>query len=174
MRHLIILLFLMQSGITVDNDWFIKKVISDFHSRYTSFILLEVESEGYKGEVVIENDDLYYYYNQTKGFDQKEYQNIIYQILREKSPVKINKEDFDRFNFLKVPNDPAVIANAKMGVKHFIKTYFDKRKVSKDNITEDQRRAIISQLYKFNVLSWIDCETGYLLIDIMSNKKLGN
>jgi hypothetical protein len=62
-----------------------------------------------------------------------------------------------------VPDDTTVIANARDGVENFIKTYFEGR-VLKDDIADNERFAIISQLYNFNVTSKIDDETGYLVL----------
>lgn len=161
MKYLTGLLLLIQSC-TMGNDNFIKKVISDF-DRYSFFVSIEVESPEYRGRAIIENNDLYRYYNQTQNIDKKKYQDVIYKILRAKLTLNIKNEDFTQFNFFIVPNDTTVIANAQKGVDDFIKTYFEER-VLRDELADNERYAIISQLYNFNIASKIDCETGYLVL----------
>ena len=162
MRFFIVLFFLMQSG-HMGSEKFIKKVISDF-DRYSFFVSLEIKSPEYNGKVVIENDDLYNYYNITQDLDKKTYQEMVYRMLQKKTMLTINKEDLTRFNFLIVPNDKSVIDNAQMGIEHFIETYFNGR-VLKDNISDNELYMIIYQLYNFKIASKIDDETGYLVID---------
>jgi len=161
MKYLTVLLLLLQSC-AMENDKFIKKIISDF-DRYSFFVSIEVESPIYSGKAIIENNDLYHYYNQTQNIDKKKYQDVIYRILRTKLTLNVKNEDFTQFNFLIVPNDTTVIANAQKGVDNFINTYFEERML-KDDITDNERHAIISQLYNFNIASKIDCETGYLVL----------
>ncbi|MDR2037079.1 MAG: hypothetical protein LBQ60_04070 [Bacteroidales bacterium] len=146
----------------MENEEFIKKIISDF-DRYSFFVSIEVESPEYRGRVIIENDDLYHYYNQTQNIDKKKYQEIMHRMLQKELTLKIKNEDFNRFNFFKVLNDATIIANTQKGVDNFIKVYFNGR-VLKDDITDNERYAIINQLYHFNVLSKIDDETGYLVL----------
>ena len=147
----------------IGSEKFIKKVISDF-DRYSFFVSLEIKSPDYNGKVVIENDDLYNYYNITQDIDKKTYQEIAYRMLQTKTTLTINKEDLARFNFLIVPNDKSVIDNAQKGVERFIATYFNGR-VLKDNISDNELYMIIYQLYNFKIASKIDDETGYLVID---------
>lgn len=161
MKYLACLLLLTLSS-SMENKKFIKEVISNF-DRYSYFVSMEVESPEYKGKVIIENKDLYNYYNQTQNIDKKKYQETMYRLLKTKSTLKIKKEDFKKFNFLIIYNDTAIISNTRMGVDSFIKTYFNGR-VLKDNITDKERNIIISKLYDFNIVSKIDDETGYLVI----------
>ena len=165
MKYFIGLLLLLQSC-TTGNDEFIKKVISDF-DMYSFFVSIEVKSPAYKGKAIIENYELYYYYNQTQNINKKKYQVIMYRMLREKLTLNIKNEDFTEFNFLIVPDDITINANAQEGVENFIKIYFEGRVLKDnitDNITDNERYAIISQLYNFNVASKIDDETGYLVL----------
>jgi hypothetical protein len=100
-------------------------------------------------------------------------------MLKEKSTLKINSDDFTKFRFHIVPNNATVIANAQNGVDYFTKTYFNlyshlnplsnkfwQKGVLKDSITTDEYFTIISQLYKFNIAARRDCVTGYLTIVI--------
>lgn len=162
MKFFIVLFFLIQSC-NIGTQKFITKVISDF-DRYSFFVALEIKSPEYNGKVVIENDDLYNYYNKTQDVDKKTYQEIAYRMLQTKTTLTINKEDLTRFNFLIVPNDKSVIENAHRGVEHFVATYFNGR-VLKDNISDNELYVIIYQLYNFKIASKIDDETGYLVID---------
>ena len=65
----------------------------------------------------------------------------------------------------RIENIESMAPVAQKGKYHFINTYFDNSRVIKDGITDQERRAIVVQLFKWEVGSYIDDETGYLVIE---------
>lgn len=156
------LLFLMLFSSCMNNDpIFYNKVLNDFDG-YSWFISIDVKSLGYKGKVVIENAELFYCLNQTQKIDKEEYIKILKKKLENNSAIEI--EDIKKYNFIKVPNVPSVETNTKEGIEKFINTYFNKGKVLKDGITDDERTVIIQKLFEWGIASKIDDETGYLIL----------
>lgn len=156
------LLLLLLFSCTQSETMFLDKVLNNF-DRYSYFIAIDLKSSAYNGRVVIENDDLYYYFEQIKQLDKAAYKNFITNQLQSKEPLNIQNADLVRWNFVKVPIVPSITKNAEKGVDEFIKTYFDGR-VLKDGITDDERTVIINQLFEWEIPSNIDDETGYLVI----------
>ncbi len=136
---------------------FIDRVTNDFE-RYSYFLSIKV---GEKVSYIIENDDLYYYVQNIKSIGKEQYQKEIKVKLINGGSFEINNPNS---NFIKVPNIPSVVANAKKGADEFIKVYFDNGKVLKDGVTDDERTVIIQKRFEWEIASKIDDETGYLVI----------
>ncbi|MBI3141718.1 MAG: hypothetical protein HYZ16_02700, partial [Bacteroidetes bacterium] len=157
-----LLLFAILFSCTQKDTMFLDKVLNDF-DRYSYFVAVELESTDYKGRVIIENDDLYYYFEQSQSLNRSAYKDMMFNKLRSDEPLDIESADLERWNFYKIPSIPSVVQTAEKGVEEFIKTYFDGR-VLKDGITDDERTVIIAKLYEWEIPSKIDDETGYLVI----------
>lgn len=67
-----LLLFILLFSCMQSETNFSDKVLSNF-DRYSSFIALDLNSKEYQGRVVIENDDLYYFFEQTQKIDRVQY-----------------------------------------------------------------------------------------------------
>ncbi|MHC5310116.1 hypothetical protein ACYSNM_08595 [Myroides sp. LJL116] len=136
---------------------FIDKVLTDFerYSYYVSFSLANGE------RYIIENDDLFYYFQKQDDFSREQYKKEIKEKLINGYSIEIKNLNS---NFIEVSDVPRVDANAEKGLDEFIKIYFDNSKTLKDGITDDERIAIIQQLFKWEITSKIDDETGYLVI----------
>jgi len=136
---------------------FIDKVLTDFerYSYYVSFSMTNGE------RYIIENDDLFYYLQKQNTFSREQYKKEIKEKLINGSSIEIKNLNS---NFIKVSNVPSVEANAEKGLDEFIKIYFDNSKTLKDGIADDERTAIIQKLFKWEIASKIDDETGYLVI----------
>ena len=136
---------------------FFDKIINDF--RDDSYFIVIKNND--KINYIVENDDLYYYLQKQNTIDKEQYK-------KEVKAKLINGNVFEivnpNSNFIKVPNVPSVVANAKKGADEFNKIYFDNGKTLKDGITDDERTAIIQKLFEWEIASKIDDETGYLVI----------
>lgn len=153
----------MQSCSQSNSNSFVSKVINDF-SRNSYFIILNTElSEGINISL-IENDDLFYYFNQTKGYNEETYKKEIEIIMRERRVLKITDADFAKFEFIKVKSIPMLNKEAKKGKEFIVNKYF-KNRVIVDNVSDDQKNFLIKMLFDWSVASRIDDETGYLIID---------
>lgn len=156
------LFFLMLfSSCMNNNPKFYDKVLNDFEG-YSWFISINVKSLGYNGEVVIENAELFYCLNKTQKIEKQEYLKILKKKLENNLAIEI--EDIEKYSFIKVPIVSSVEANSKEGLEKFINIYFNKGKVLKDGITDDERTVIIQKLFEWEIASKLDDETGYLVI----------
>lgn len=159
MKTLIIVVlscFLVQST-------FQHKILNDFDSN-SRFLVLKVKSLKYKGSIVIENDNLYVLLNQTYSFDKNQYVTFIEKVLNNNLYVKINDNDFKKYDFYKLKASNEVDKNFKKGINKFINIYFNNEKVLKNNISDDVRNAIIEKLFISKISVYIDDESGYLVI----------
>lgn len=143
---------------------FIEKVINDFKSD-SSYLTFKIKAADYKGDIVIENDDLYLYYYSTFKKSKEDYQNFIKPYLNKKEVLDIGNQSINKWNFLKVKTDKIVLKNLKKGLTKFIKIYFDKNSVEKGKISAEQKNFIIKILFANNVACHVDDETGLLIIN---------
>ncbi len=157
-----LLLLIVLFSCTQEEVMFLDKVVSNF-DRYSYFIAIDLESSAYRGRVIIENDDLYYYFEQTKQLDKLAYKNLIINTLKSNGYLDVPNINLVKWNFNKVPSVASVTKNAEKGEDEFIKVYFEGR-VLKDGISDEERTAIINQLFDWEIPSRIDDETGYLII----------
>lgn len=159
-----IIFALILSSCTMNKDTsFYQKVINDF-DRYSYFISIELHTSNYNGKVIIENDDLYNYLQQTHKIDKEKYKTMIKEKLLNHLSLELSNNNQSQSNFIKVPEIESVNTIAKKGIDEFIKTYFD-GKVLKDGVTDDERTVIIQKLFEWEVASKIDDETGYLILN---------
>jgi hypothetical protein len=157
-----LLLMMLLSSCMHNDSVFYDKITDDF-DRNSWFISIELKSSDYNGKVIIENDDLFYYFNQTEKVDKEQYKKLIKERLESNSSIISGKEDLVKFNFTKVPIIESVNKNAKKGLDKFIQIYFD-GKVLKDGIADYERTAIIQKLFEWKIPTKIDDETGYLIL----------
>ena len=160
MKLLLITLF---SFCLVQNESFYEKILNDFDSN-SRFILINVKSSEYEGKLIIQNNDFFYFLNQKQHLDKNEYKLFVEKNLKRNLIFNLGTTNFEKWNFIKVPKIKKVENNAKNGIEKFIKLYFDSNKVLKDGISDDERATIIMILFKHKFSSYIDDETGYLVI----------
>lgn len=145
-----------------NNPTFYDKLL-DRVDGHTYFITIKVKSREFSGKVVVENSDLFYYFNQEKKMSKTDYKKMIIQHIEHNSSIDIGNADLVRWGLVKVPLIRSVNLNAKKGLEHFIKIYFNGN-ILKDGITDKERTVIIQKLFEWRILTVIDDETGYLLI----------
>jgi len=140
---------------------FLDKVLTDFRdgSFYLSF---NIESPEIYGEVIIENTDFYYYLNQKEGIGKDAYQTFVRGLLQENRVILIDTNLSD-WGFTPVVPVVRIESYSKLGVDNFIYQFFEGN-VLKDGITDDERPAILNQLFKWKIASNIDDETGFMVI----------
>lgn len=159
MKTLVIVVFsyfLLQST-------FQDKILNDF-KRNSRFLVIKVNSLKYKGSIIVENDNLYVLLNQTYSFDKNQYVTFVDKLLNNNLSVKLNDNDFKKYNIYKLKTSNEVDRNFKKGIIKFINIYFNNKKVLKDNISDDVRNAVIEKLFISKISVYIDDETGYLVI----------
>jgi hypothetical protein len=141
---------------------FYDKVLGNY-SLHSTFIATDVQSKEYTGRVVIENGDLYYFFRQTRGYDQKSYMAFMRERLLNKDRISLGNVSLKKWGFYKVAAINSVEKHASNGLEKFIDHYFQGI-VIRDGIRDAERNAVISKLFEFGVVAHIDCETGYLVI----------
>lgn len=157
---------------------FYDKVLDDMQCMYCSHIAIEVESSVYTGRVTIDNNELYFFLNNTKGYDKTVYKNFVKKLLINKEKLKLDdaflsdsKEtilvkttNLVRFEIVKDSDEIKEIA-AK-GKEEFIKHYFRKpSNLFVINKGIKDWNSIINKLFEWQIATFIDDETGFLVID---------
>ncbi|MGD1320759.1 hypothetical protein [Chryseobacterium sp. 2R14A] len=156
MKLIIFLLLSFFSASFSKQNSFLDCILNDYN-RHSSFILIRAnESIDY----IIENDDLYYYFQRQEKLDKNDYKKEIKHKLLNNSFVKISNPNS---SFIKVQTVPSVEANAKKGVDEFINIYFNNNTL-KSGIKSHVKASIIRQLFRWEIKTKIDDETGYLII----------
>jgi hypothetical protein len=67
---------------------FYDKVLGD-NSLHGAFIAIDVQSREYTGRTVIENADLYCFFNQTRGYDKADYMAFMRERLLKKDRISL-------------------------------------------------------------------------------------
>jgi hypothetical protein len=150
------------SACTKVNTAFYDKILSDFDTN-SYFVALDIKSSSYKGRVIIENNNLFQYLNKTKGLTREKYQSFMRRILVHHKVLKIDNKDFFASNFIKVSEVASVTQIANHGVNYFVANYFN-GVVLNYGIPENERNAIINQLFYWDYPSKIETQSGNLII----------
>jgi hypothetical protein len=113
--------------------------------------------------VIIQNGDLFYFLNQTKGLDAEGYRAFMKAQLSNKTRLNIGETRLSKWGFIKVADVGSVRKQSSKGIEEFIRHYFRGR-VIKDGISDDKRNGIINRLFEWGIASKTDDETGYLVV----------
>lgn len=159
----IITLLSMQACSQKRDSGFIAKITDDF-SRNSYFIVLDVSLPAGITTSLIENDDLYYYFYKTKGYNENRYKEEIRMIIKKNKVLTVTNVYFSKFGFSKVENLQKLNDDAKKG-KGFIMGKYFKNYIIKDGVTKNERNVLIKMLFDWNIPSKIDDESGYLIIE---------
>jgi hypothetical protein len=141
---------------------FYDKVLDDY-GLHSAFIAIDVQSGGYTGRTVIENAKLYYFFNQTRGYDKADYMKFMKERLLNKDRISLGDVSLKKWRFFKVVAISSVEDHASKGLDKFIDHYF-KGKVIKEGIGVAETNAVISKLFDFGVRAKVDDGTGILVI----------
>jgi len=145
------------------NTAFYNTVLNDFDSS-SYYVALNIKSPDYKGRVIIENNDLYHYLNQTKGVDKIKYHSMMQKILTHRRYLKVDDRDLLRWKFIKVTQVNSVIFNANKGVNSFIAQYFN-GVVLNAGLSYDEIYSVINQLFYWGIPIRVDPISHQLLLD---------
>lgn len=162
MRSLLIALFFAQSCVA-QKQVFQDKVLEFLDDRYCYFLSINITSPKFKGTAIIENDEMFYFLNRTQNMNQMQYVNKMRHLLSNKDTLVVGNIDLEKWEFKTVIKDSIVISNARKGKSKFIDIYFHNN-VLKNGVTDNERTLIIDQLFKWDIATKIDCETGYLVL----------
>jgi hypothetical protein len=158
-------LFLILFNACIQQDTtFPDKILNDFNPRHSWFLAIDVNSSQYNGPVIIQNAELFWFYNQTKKLNERQYHAFVKGKLSANAPFDIGSANLSKWNFVKAKPIKSINQNAMKGVDAFIKIYFDGR-VIKETVPDNEKPAIIRKLFEWKIACITDDETGYLMID---------
>ena len=141
---------------------FLDKVLNDY-SRDSYFVVLKTKTANRTATSLIDNDDLYFYFHEKKGFDKKAYKEFMTSFLNQVKVLELSKSDYDKYGFNEVRKDQSIDADVSKGKDFFLNKYF-KNQVIIDGFTREKKTYIIKVLYDWEVATKIDDESGYLVM----------
>lgn len=159
-----IVFYLFLSYYLIQGDSFIEKTTNDFNSN-SNFLVLNIKSNNYNGQAIVENDDLFTYYQITENKNKQEYKLLVQEILTKKNYLEINEKSIEKWGFIKVKESQKIKSNFKKGLKRFIEIYFNNDLIEKGNTNEEERAFIIKILFENKISCHIDDETGLLILN---------
>ncbi|MCL9771063.1 hypothetical protein NAT47_11615 [Flavobacterium sp. HXWNR69] len=156
--------YLFLSFYLAQSDSFIQKITNDFNSN-SNFLVLNIKAKNYNGLAIIENDDLFTYYQITQNKNKQEYKLLTQEILSKKNHIEINENYIEKWGFIKVKESEKIKNKFKKGLNSFIKIYFNDDLIEKGITNEDEKAFIIKILFENKISSYIDDETGLLILN---------
>lgn len=168
-KYILLVLMLLSCNHIVHDDKFYNTALSDFRD-HSYFLTVIVKTHDYQGKAIIENDNLFNYYNDTANLTSGQYIKIAYNNIANNTPIILSEKDLEKWRFIKVPSVKQVEDEASKNLDKFIRKYFN-NKALKQGISESKKTAIIYQLYKQNILCNIDDESGYLILNRETEKQ---
>lgn len=141
---------------------FLDKVLNDY-SRDSYFVVLKTKTANRTATSLIDNDDLYFYFYEKKGFDRKAYKDFMTSFINQPKVLELSKGDYEKYGFNEVRKDQYIDVDVSKGKDFFLNKYF-KNQVIVDSITREKRNYIIKVLYDWQVATKIDDESGYLIM----------
>ncbi|MBK9247362.1 MAG: hypothetical protein IPM69_04425 [Ignavibacteria bacterium] len=130
------------------------------------FVVVDVKTKSYTKPSVIQNWYLKKYYYQTEAYNDLTYAETIIEKFTHHLPIELNDSILKKhptIRFRIIPQVESVDSNAKKGKDEFISIYFNRGDVIKP-VTYEEQLAIIQKLFEWNLATYIDDETGALII----------
>jgi len=161
------ILFIFISSLLLNqSQLFYEKVLDDFDSN-SRFIFITVKSSEFNGPMIIQNDKFFYFLNQKMNLYKNDYKLFVEKKIKKNLVFNLGTTNLAKWSFIKVPKLKKVESNALKGIEKFINLYFDiidGNRVIKEGISKEEGASIIMVLFRHHLSSYIDDETGYLLI----------
>jgi hypothetical protein len=155
-----------QKAVTVNkSDSFYNKVLNDFkpHSYYIS---LKIKRSQYEGIAIIENGDLFYWFNNQKGINQEEYVIYMKDLLKNKKRLDLGDIDTNRWGFFSVSSNYMLLKeHSNKRIWDFINANFHPfgNELFVINDPTEQWR-VINEFFQVGIASRTDDESGYLFL----------
>lgn len=162
-----IFLLLNSFHCTPSDSSFYNLIIAD---RSSCYIAINVSCSDYTGRAVVPNNRLFLYFNEEKGFNREQFKEFITPIITGNLTVSINSSDFVKYDFMKTNPNDTVNKYFKMGIDEFLNHYFTKIEdvrmlsIANKNLTDNEQADVVDILFNWQIASFIDDETGYLMI----------
>ncbi len=161
---IIILILVSLAAYSQKNDnIFFEKLLNDF-SKNSYFILVKSDSQNKSTYYLIENDDLYYFFHETKGLDKTEYQKFMIPLLKYHKSIYLSNKDIFKFGFIKLTKNEHLGGKATIDKDAFVDNFF-KGRVLKEGLSVEEKNYIVQVLFYWQIAAKIDDESGFLIID---------
>jgi hypothetical protein len=146
-----------------NNDTFLNKILSDY-SRNSFYISVEAINQNKSFPVIINNEDLFSYFNKTKGLNKEQYTKYIKSAINDNKTISLTSSNISKYGFIKIKPRSEIDKEAKNGVTVILNKYF-KNKVLVDGISASDRSYLIYLLFKWEIATKVDEESGYLIYE---------
>jgi len=159
-------IFVLFISCSENENIFYKDILSS-KGMNSAHIVIDIDSDEYKGRIVTTNFRLFQYYHLKEKISRNDYQDLVYSKLLNDESFNINDKKFiEEFYYMKYKPVKDVDSIANLGKKEFIKYFFNRDVIKKEYIARDQytKEAIIKQLFDWEIACHNDSETGYLII----------
>lgn len=169
-----LLCFFIQTSSAKDNDFYDAVIMMPPYGL-KSFLAFDIDSNEYKGRIIIENVSFYLFLSETRDFDEKAYAAFTKDLLINKKVLRINDGDLDlksnkisddkflNVGFIKIMEDKDVNTFASKGKKKFLAHYFEERIINDEAVKEyDTMYAVANKLFEWQTLTYIDDLSGRL------------
>jgi hypothetical protein len=145
-----------------NDKFFLSSAVNDFKSK-SCFIACSIASPNYTGNVVIENDDLYYYLSESLNLDKKKYKKFMLKKLLKNEVIDVSCTDIPQCRFFIADDSTIIKQNSEATKEEMVKKYFEDNML-KDGLNFRERNTIAYLLFKKGLKTKIDGESGSLYI----------
>ncbi|SIO55571.1 hypothetical protein [Chitinophaga niabensis] len=152
------LLFLNNCNNTAGKAEVLATVLKGF-GRHSYFVSVKVKDGN---QYVITNTELYLYFKQKEGFDEKRYQSYMMSVLSNASILTVDTTFLAKFQFNKVDRMEEIVDAAIIFRRYFNKT--PENYWLKDGVSDRKKVYLINALFDKNIVSRIDDESGSLIV----------
>jgi len=165
-KYLIVLLSLLgcngqQRNENQCNSKFLEVITSDLDGN-SSFLVFDVKIDGKAEKICIPNRDLYWRLKKKFDVDGNAYTNLVRQIINHEKILVLAREEIGH-NY-SVKSDNGVKKVYEQGIDSLKNVYFQKNGAKRHEVIIDNPNYIASLLFENCIISWIDDETGYMII----------
>ena len=143
-------------------DDFLEKITNDFNKN-SLFLPVTIQTENGQNKYIIENLDLFFYYQKKNNYNEKDYKNFIKKNI-EKIVLKIHKKDIPNY-FIPILEDKIVLNDFLNGREYFLNKYFSKKNALVYKVEKKTESLLIYLLFKIQIGCKYDSETGFLIIE---------
>ncbi len=146
------------------SNTFYEKVLNDISTQSPFISITLRELDGTLSDIIVKNDDLYFYLIKKKDIEKYEYIDFLNDLLMNSKPLVLNESMSDKMRFTKVDLDKSVENISKKGKNYFVEYFFKGTVMNEKVTTDNQINSIIKKLFEWEIQTTIDDESGYLII----------
>jgi|GEM_PF-2458627 len=146
---------------------YVKTITSDF-STGSYYVCIKIEIKNNFDTIVITNNELYHLFRKNTNCTFS-YKSKVKRILLKNKSIKLRDKFNENISEYIFNNDTSVNMWAEKGKDEFIDHYFTEG-YQKTDLSDSERKSIIYQLFKWQILVSNNCESGEIVVDEYLNK----